>query len=58
MTPATIKRKRQALALSRAELAALLGVSPVTIEKWEQGTRRPCCQFMREELEYLLDGGK
>jgi putative transcriptional regulator len=41
MTPETIKTRRRELDLSRAELAALCGVSPRTVESWEQGLKRP-----------------
>jgi transcriptional regulator with XRE-family HTH domain len=35
------RRIRQAAGLSQAELAAVVGVSPVAISRWEAGDRRP-----------------
>ena len=36
-----IKKSREKLGLSRKELAAKMGVSPRTVEGWEQGRRDP-----------------
>lgn len=41
MTPSQVRAIRQTLGLSRRELAARLGVSPVTVASWEQGERHP-----------------
>ena len=35
------KAVREKLALSQSEFAALLGISPRTLQNWEQGHRRP-----------------
>jgi len=40
MTPSALKRRRRALALTQAGLAAALGVRRETIARWEIGTRR------------------
>jgi len=54
MTPNGIRKARRAKGLSRADLAKLMHVSPVSVEKWEQGTRRPCCQWCERELRRVL----
>lgn len=41
MSPAEITQIRQRLALTQAELAALLGVHLVTVSRWERGTLKP-----------------
>ena len=35
------KAVREKLALSQSEFAALIGISPRTLQNWEQGHRRP-----------------
>ena len=37
-----IAGKREALGISREELAGRLGVKPKTVEKWEAGKKAPC----------------
>lgn len=39
MTPAAVRRARKTLGLSRSRFAALLGVHPVTVKKWERGAQ-------------------
>lgn len=39
--PLTAFRERQAPPLSRAKLARLLGVSPASVTRWENGKRQP-----------------
>ena len=41
MTPDEIKALRKSLGLATAGLAEKLGVSPRTVENWEQGRRHP-----------------
>lgn len=36
-----IRSRRSQLGISREELAERVGVSPTTVEAWEQGRRRP-----------------
>ena len=36
-----IRKIRKELGMSRAEFGAALGVSPRTVEAWEQGWRKP-----------------
>ena len=36
-----IKAARDALSMTQAQLAAALGISQSTMEKWESGIRRP-----------------
>ena len=36
-----VKAVRKQLKLNRADLAQMLGVSPRTLESWEQGRRKP-----------------
>jgi DNA-binding XRE family transcriptional regulator len=47
-----VRRVRQELGLSQAELAAVLGVSPRTIQSCEQGWRKPSCSL--EKMLVLL----
>jgi DNA-binding transcriptional regulator YiaG len=42
-----IRRIRNSMGLSRRELAAEMGVSPRTIEAWENGFRVPSPQTMK-----------
>lgn len=39
--PADIKRIRSDLHLSQSAFASLMGVSPRTLQEWEQGRREP-----------------
>lgn len=41
LTPAGLRARRQALGLSQAEVADLLGVSQAAYTQWEAGTRAP-----------------
>ncbi|MBN8772953.1 MAG: helix-turn-helix domain-containing protein [Thiobacillus sp.] len=36
-----MKEARNRLGMSQSELAALMGVSPRTLQDWEQGRRKP-----------------
>jgi transcriptional regulator with XRE-family HTH domain len=36
-----IKKRREAAGLTQAQLARAMGVSEVTVQKWETGTRKP-----------------
>jgi DNA-binding transcriptional regulator YiaG len=38
MTPDQLKRARRRLGLKQTELAAQLGVHPLTVSRWERGT--------------------
>ncbi len=40
-TPENIVSIRKRLKLSQAALASLFNISPSTVQKWEQGTKRP-----------------
>ena len=40
-TPENIVSIRKNLKLSQAALASLFNISPSTVQKWEQGTKRP-----------------
>ncbi len=37
MTPAALRQLRRRLGLSQAKLAALIGVAPNTVARWERG---------------------
>jgi DNA-binding transcriptional regulator YiaG len=48
-TPDEIRKIRLALNVSQAVMAKLLGVSVLTVQSWEQGTRKPsqmACRFL------------
>ena len=48
---ADIRKIRVALNVSQAIMAKLLGVSVLTVQSWEQGTRKPsqmACRFLDE----------
>ena len=60
----TIAGKREALGISREELAGRLGVKPKTVEKWEAGKKAPrfrqlapLGQALGVPAEELLPGG-
>lgn len=36
-----IKELREALGLTQVQLAKMIGVSPCTVQAWEQGKRKP-----------------
>ena len=40
MTPAELAERRRALGLSQTDLAHRLGVSRVTLNRWERGTTK------------------
>ncbi len=52
MTPAKIKAVRKRLGLTGSKFAALLGVHPVTLRRWEAGLRP--VSPMAERLLLLL----
>ncbi len=52
-----IRNLRKAHKLSRHELAAILGVSPVTIEKWEQAAEKPVRSKYHSKLLELAGAG-
>jgi len=49
-----VREVRRRFRLSQARLAAILGVSPSTIWRWEKGISSPR-KKMRRKLEELLD---
>jgi DNA-binding transcriptional regulator YiaG len=49
MSPGWVRRARKRLGLSQSQFAALLGVHPVTVKKWETGA-----QNMRAPVERLI----
>lgn len=52
LTPASVARIRKALKLSRSDLAKRLGVSRMTIWRWENGiTPQPVMQRLLVELK-------
>ena len=57
VTPASIKRHRNRLKLSQAELGTLLDVSTNTIVRWEAGTSKPRVQH-RAALIKMRDLGR
>jgi len=57
VTPASIKRHRNRLKLSQAELGSLLDVSTNTIVRWEAGTSKPRVQH-RAALLKMRDLGR
>ncbi len=42
---------RESQGLSQAELAAVLGVEPATISRWETGLRRPAPRYLPKLAE-------
>lgn len=46
-TRRTLLRLRSEHRFSRGKLAALLAVSPQTLRRWEDGTRKPCASARR-----------
>lgn len=48
-----IKRKRQSLGITQAELANILGVSPSTISMWEVGKSHPRVTLLPRVAEIL-----
>jgi putative transcriptional regulator len=54
IAPANIKAIRQRLGKSQAQFARMIGVSVSTLQKWEQGRRRPegpACALLRVAAE-------
>ncbi len=50
MTPQDVRRARKALELSQSKFAALLGVTVLTVKRWEsgaRGVRPPIAQLIR-----------
>jgi putative transcriptional regulator len=41
ITPEEIKATRERMGVSQSSFAAMLNVSPRTLQEWEQGRRRP-----------------
>lgn len=52
-----IKKLRQKLALTQVEFAALVGVDPITISRWERGLAEPSKLALRE-LRSIQTGGR
>ena len=46
-TQMALRRLRSEHSFSRGKLAALLAVSPHTLRRWEEGTRKPCASARR-----------
>ena len=62
MTPDQVKRLRRKLGLTGSKFAALLGVHPVTLRRWEAGLR-PVSPMAEKLMRLLaqrtnLQGGK
>jgi len=55
--PDEIRRLRHRLGVSQAGMAALVGVSPNTVARWEQGNRAPTWRLVPRlrELEAKLE---
>jgi DNA-binding transcriptional regulator YiaG len=49
MTPNGVRRARKALGLSQSKFAARLGVTVLTVKRWEAGTRS-----VRVPIEHLI----
>lgn len=61
MTPTGLKRIRRELALTQAELAALLGVGRVAVARWEAGARKisePVARLIQRILAEARGKGK
>ena len=59
--PSCIKSRRQNIGLTQKELAKLIGVTDVTISRWESGQRDPIwsdfvrlCEVLGMELEWFV----
>lgn len=50
-----IKQLREALCLSQTEFAQLLGVSFVSVNRWENGHFEPTIKIKRKILKYIKD---
>lgn len=53
MKPSEIKKKRKAAGLTLEELAKRMGVQPMTLWRYEKGTRKPHHIFLRVLEEAL-----
>ncbi|MDY0138842.1 MAG: helix-turn-helix transcriptional regulator [Candidatus Izemoplasmatales bacterium] len=51
----TIKKLREAMFLSQEELAKILGVSIVTVNRWENGKFEPTIKVKRKLNELFLE---
>ena len=60
MTPESLKAWRQSEGATRAQAASWLGVSPRTIEGWEQGRSTIPLMVLRltRALSYIRGGGQ
>ena len=59
-----IKSRRQNIGLTQKQLAELLGVTDVTISRWESGQREPIwsdfvklCEVLGMELSWFIEKG-
>lgn len=50
MNPADLRRRRLRLGLSREQLAHAVGVSPLALRAWEDGTAAVSCPRALEQL--------
>ena len=57
-----IKSRRQSIGLTQKQLAELVGVTDVTISRWESGQREPVasdfvklCEVLGMELSWFLE---
>jgi transcriptional regulator with XRE-family HTH domain len=50
MTPKDLRSHRLSIGWSREELAALVGVSPISIQLWEEGEESIACAAVLERL--------
>ena len=60
--PSCIKSRRQNIGLTQKQLAELIGVTDVTISRWESGLREPIwsdfvklCEVLGMELEWFTE---
>lgn len=53
LTPQAITRLRRRLRLSQAALAAFINTSVVTVQKWEQGVKKPSGPALK--LLHIID---
>jgi transcriptional regulator with XRE-family HTH domain len=59
--PSCIKSRRQNIGLTQKQLAKLVGVTDVTISRWESGQREPVasdflrlCEVLAMELSWFI----
>lgn len=55
-TPIAMLARREALGLSQAALTQLLGITHLTLHRWERGQRAPGDLGHVEEADVLLSG--